>query len=402
MKNKLKHIGDFFIHESIRSNKASYEKIFMFVGTILVVAFISTCYLIFYLSKSFVLDLNILNTSVPLLIDALALYIIRNKGRVDIAYTLMYFMGLYSVNITIFLSGGIQSYDTLWYLVLCMCSFLFLGVRIGVISFITSVLSILLFFLAEYFGVYINDYDPISQTAEYKFFNAFFSLVIVTLLLYNFVKSNYNLSQALQSIQVQQTKENIAQDFHDQIGNQLASIKHITELSLQTHETQKQEQLLKTIQTLSNDVYSNFKDFIWNINTESDHADEIFVYIRDFMDSYFAFSETNIYVNVSPKVLPNIQLPKNAGNEIILLFKEAMTNIKKHAKAQNIYFSFVVEGNNLTIKLRDDGIGFNVAKFYDGNGLKNIQKRAQRTGGKLQIKSSELNKGTEIEYSLIL
>ena len=52
--------------------------------------------------------------------------------------------------------------------------------------------------------------------------------------------------------------------------------------------------------------------------------------------------------------------------------------------------------NILSLKITDDGIGFDATKSFSGNGLKNMQKRAENLGGNLKI-ISEIGKGTALK-----
>lgn len=77
------------------------------------------------------------------------------------------------------------------------------------------------------------------------------------------------------------------------------------------------------------------------------------------------------------------------------IIQEALQNIMKHAKAEEISVQFanLMEGVRLTIK--DDGVGMNTSKVKRGIGLKNIKSRVKQIDGNLKIKS-ELGKGTQI------
>src|SRR5690606_20925067 len=78
------------------------------------------------------------------------------------------------------------------------------------------------------------------------------------------------------------------------------------------------------------------------------------------------------------------------------ILQEVIQNIVKHSNADGILLSFELKSNSLAeIKVKDNGIGFDVAKVKSGIGLKNIQSRTKKIHGSLKVKS-ELNKGTEI------
>lgn len=93
-----------------------------------------------------------------------------------------------------------------------------------------------------------------------------------------------------------------------------------------------------------------------------------------------------------------INWEKMSNNKKVHLYRiiqEALQNIMKHAKAEEVSVEFAkfAEGVRLTIK--DNGIGMNTSKVKRGIGLKNIKSRVKQIEGSLKI-NSEIGKGTQI------
>ena len=82
-----------------------------------------------------------------------------------------------------------------------------------------------------------------------------------------------------------------------------------------------------------------------------------------------------------------------------LIFKEATNNMVKYAHADKAMFAIKGEKNNLTMMIRDNGKGFDVTQLSEGNGLKNMKKRADEIGARLEIDSFPGN-GTTIQLSV--
>ncbi len=81
---------------------------------------------------------------------------------------------------------------------------------------------------------------------------------------------------------------------------------------------------------------------------------------------------------------------------LILIFKEGMNNILKHAHCQNVTLDFEMIGGHLQIRLSDDGEGLPVKKSASGNGLQNMKKRAQKINGSLTLLSNP-HEGTTVQ-----
>lgn len=107
--------------------------------------------------------------------------------------------------------------------------------------------------------------------------------------------------------------------------------------------------------------------------------------------------------------LPDLQLSSQQVHNALLLSKEALQNIRKHAKATSFTLSISVEevpANTLTIILTDNGVGVaNVNMEYrddgTGNGLRNMYRRAEDLGGTLTIKNHP-DGGTRMKLSFPL
>jgi signal transduction histidine kinase len=86
------------------------------------------------------------------------------------------------------------------------------------------------------------------------------------------------------------------------------------------------------------------------------------------------------------------RLPDFEEISLYRIVQEALTNIAKHAKAQNVLIRMLQSGTNLMLDITDDGVGFDAA--HSGHlmepgtwGLLNMRERAEAIGGTLQIES---------------
>ena len=75
------------------------------------------------------------------------------------------------------------------------------------------------------------------------------------------------------------------------------------------------------------------------------------------------------------------------------LVQEAITNVARHARARKVEVSLALNGGALSLSIRDDGQGFDVAEAYrrtaagQSQGLLGMQERASLAGGELAIES---------------
>ena len=70
------------------------------------------------------------------------------------------------------------------------------------------------------------------------------------------------------------------------------------------------------------------------------------------------------------------------------LFKETLHNVLKHSRATQANITVHRTEKQFQFRVQDNGVGFKPEARSAGNGLKNLKRRAQEIGGKLEIVSS--------------
>ncbi|WP_445456521.1 ligand-binding sensor domain-containing protein [Flavobacterium sp. HNIBRBA15423] len=200
-------------------------------------------------------------------------------------------------------------------------------------------------------------------------------------LLKNSIASQKKLEKELSEV-----RENVASDFHDELGNKLAGITIVSELMLKDEFIKQSNsfEAIKQIQKDSKSLYFGIRDFVWSIDSKSDYLEELIIYLSDFGEELFQNSE--ITFKVEKEISQEIKkLPNYWSRQLLLLFKEAMTNSYKHSNATEVILSINLKKNVLKIELKDNGKGFIESELKRKNGLNNMQKRAQKIDGELQI-----------------
>jgi len=149
-------------------------------------------------------------------------------------------------------------------------------------------------------------------------------------------------------------------------------------------------------------------------------AKELVEYVRDLsyalrpstLDSYGLvatlsqycadYSRTNkIRVNFLPLGMEKVTLDFDREINLFRLTQEALTNVKKHAKARIVTIKLHASQPYITLSIEDDGTGFNVPgesareMSQKKMGLWSMEQRASILGGRLSIQSKP-GKGTRV------
>ena len=95
-------------------------------------------------------------------------------------------------------------------------------------------------------------------------------------------------------------------------------------------------------------------------------------------------------------------LPDLINETVLRSVAEALTNITKHASAQNVGIHVGMKGENLLVTIRDDGEGFDASSIPAGHyGILGIKERIRLVNGSIEI-LSEKGTGTTLKIEIPL
>ena len=173
----------------------------------------------------------------------------------------------------------------------------------------------------------------------------------------------------------------IAQDFHDELGNRLAAIRmqsNVLKLRYNGHESEE-KRIVSEIEKNVVRLFRDTKDFIWSIDPESNRVNELALYIKDFGENLLQDTSIRFRADTDiPAALEHLSLPPGWSIQVIMIFKEALTNCIKHAHCKNIYFRATINEQQLSFELEDDGAGIVFPTEGYHKGLNNMRLRAEK------------------------
>jgi len=88
------------------------------------------------------------------------------------------------------------------------------------------------------------------------------------------------------------------------------------------------------------------------------------------------------------------QVPSDIETACFRIVQESITNILRHANAKKVLVTLELQQNTLSLEIRDDGIGFDVAATRQraiqglSCGILGMQERAEFLGGTLNVESA--------------
>lgn len=203
------------------------------------------------------------------------------------------------------------------------------------------------------------------------------------------------------SIQTQEKeRQRIARDLHDEIGAMLSTVKMKVS---QAKRRAKGDESLSPVLVETTDLLT---DSIKNVRRIS-HAllppvlDKFGLHaaLKDLVEK--ATTEEGSRVRLQVEGEP-VRFPQHQELGLFRVSQEVLNNALKHAQAKLIEFRLVYQPEQLSLEIRDDGVGFDWEKKQaesSGLGLKNIESRVLTIGGKWEAES-KIGKGTRVRIEV--
>lgn len=188
-------------------------------------------------------------------------------------------------------------------------------------------------------------------------------------------------------------RSRLAKELHDGVSNNLLAL-----------EVQLKPLLAGAADTSVFSFLSQTREDVRNISHELMPPAFQYATIDEMLDDYVNHLAVPPFLKLSyyadPSGVDWSVVPENIGYEIYRIAQEALNNSLKHASATSVSASLELDGNTLTVRITDNGQGFDSEARYRGIGLRTMQERAAVIGGELSIDSGE--KGTRIKLIVLI
>lgn len=219
----------------------------------------------------------------------------------------------------------------------------------------------------------------------------FFVLIAGLVLGLLYVLYNYRISQLLA---MQNLRNKIARDLHDEVGSTLGSISIYSEAARQQLEESNPDQVQDIIRRIgenSREMIEKMSDIVWSVNPENDSVEDLLSRMESFASGVLRASNIQFEVSCAPSLYAQ-NLSLDERKNVFLIFKEAIYNSLKYSNCSSINTKIWEESDRIYMSVTDNGSGFDTSKLttHNGNGLKNMKTRASEIGGRLQIESNNI------------
>mgnify|MGYP001985366064 CR=1 FL=1 len=202
-----------------------------------------------------------------------------------------------------------------------------------------------------------------------------------------------------QLLAVERLRLRIAGDLHDDLSSDLSGIALATDLlGRRPGLAPADRQRLADVRDAATSMVDALRDIVWAVDPAHDSVEAFGRRVRVVAQRLLEGHAHTLDIDLGA---PGGALPMVVRRELMLILKEALHNIIRHAGAGRVAVTLRREGTRLTLAVADDGLGFDPAVVREGHGLGSLRARAARLGGTLDVVSAP-GDGTRVALAVDL
>jgi signal transduction histidine kinase len=184
----------------------------------------------------------------------------------------------------------------------------------------------------------------------------------------------------------------LAREIHDGIAQDMASVGYLLDDIASDADAGTSSRLTALREHLG-ELVGDLRLSIFDLRAGVDESVGLARTLGDYVQR--VGPQAGLVVHVSMDDSPK-RLPVAAEVELLRIVQEAVTNVRKHARAKNLWLTVEVDPPRARITVADDGRGLQ-AKRLDSMGIQGMHERANRIAGRLSVRNRGDGSGTVVE-----
>jgi signal transduction histidine kinase len=197
----------------------------------------------------------------------------------------------------------------------------------------------------------------------------------------------------------------LAREIHDGIAQDMASVGYLVDDIARDADPQVSDRLHQLREHIGG-LVGELRLSIFDLRAGVDEKVGLSRTLADYVQRVGSQSGLVVHVSTDESVH---RLPVAVEVEVLRIVQEAVTNVRKHAQATNLWLSVVVDPPRARIAVTDDGCGFQDRHTgytpvqgirMGGMGVTGMHERARRIGARLSVGDRTEGSGTIVQIEL--
>ena len=192
-------------------------------------------------------------------------------------------------------------------------------------------------------------------------------------------------------------RERIGRELHDGVIQTLFSVgMSLQSTAVLSHEDEVARRLQDNISTVDQ-VIRDLRNYIFELRPGILRDQGLEQALRRLADDFYRQTGVATAVDIVPEAAIRVA---GKGTELLPVVSEALSNVRRHAKAETCRIKLSSPGDAVVLEVEDDGTGFDPERVLGrGHGLRNFRERTQRLGAELDIESA-VGSGTTVRVTI--
>lgn len=221
--------------------------------------------------------------------------------------------------------------------------------------------------------------------------------------LVSMILERFEIEEMNQLLLIADEQSRIANEIHDRVSQRLFYISCKVHSLIKTGSKKSADEMnceLELVRDCLNSAMTELRDTIYNYSRKSKVLSAFEENIRNYVNEISKLNEVDILFDMTGNQ-ENISFDQK--KIIYRIVCEGVGNSIRHGKSKNINIELCVEKECIKLKIKDDGVGFDlngkIASNSIGLGIKNLYNLVSFINGDISIES-QLDKGTVISVVL--
>jgi len=201
---------------------------------------------------------------------------------------------------------------------------------------------------------------------------------------------------------MEQERARIAQDLHDELGSGLTEITMLgARAQSASTPPEKRGGYLEQMGDKARQIVTALDEIVWAMNPTHDSLASMVSYFSLYAERFLGLA--NIAWRLEGPFGPgDYAVDSRLRHQLFLAFKEALTNVVRHAGATEVRLSIRAENGHVHLAITDNGRGLaKGGQTEEMDGVANMRARLEKLGGRFEVKS-KAGEGTVLSFDLPL
>lgn len=212
---------------------------------------------------------------------------------------------------------------------------------------------------------------------------------------------NAQLYRQTQQLAILKERERFGMDLHDGIIQSVYAVGLMLEDSQHRIDAEPKEAKVRIERAIRdlNDVIRDIRNYILDLRPQRFQGRDLKRGLEELARGLRANTLLNVTLHLDS--LDTSPLSAEQTVEVLHIVQEALTNVRKHARASNVDISYGRDGSDLLLRIKDDGAGMSDLRAQEstGHGLQNMRERALALHGDIRMERNDI-KGTMVTLRL--